>query len=78
MCHKYAVTGRQLKRRKDTSSGPGVSPVTLRSQPPYKRRFSASKQLFTNGMYNLTCKDNHYIYNTLRPPTYSSPNTGTK
>ena len=33
------------KRAKDTSSGPGISPPTLKSQPPRKRRPGVGKTL---------------------------------
>ena len=81
ICHHLIVTGRQLKRPKDTSSGPSVSPATIRAQPPCKRRSSAGKQLFPNSMYYIAYTYDHYVHNNntfnFRQPTYSSPNTGT-
>ena len=37
-----------LKRTKDTSGGPGISPSTLKSQPPRKRRPGIGKTLFSS------------------------------
>ena len=37
------------KRSKDTSSGPGISPATLKSQPPRKRSLGMGKKLFPSG-----------------------------
>ena len=34
------------KRTKDTSSGPGISPTTMKSQPPRKRWLQMGKKLF--------------------------------
>lgn len=41
----------QVKRTKDTSSGPSVSPTTAHLQPPHKRRYGTGhgKRLFTDG-----------------------------
>jgi len=41
-----------MKRTKDTSSGPGVSPATATLQPPHKRRQCSGKQLF-QGMFKI-------------------------
>ena len=37
------------KRTKDTSSGPGISPAIMKSQPPRKRQLQVRKRLFPSG-----------------------------
>lgn len=45
-----APTFPSQKRTKDTSSGPGISPLTMKAQPPRKRRPDVGKRLFPDGM----------------------------
>lgn len=44
------------KRTKDTSSGPDISPATMKSQPPRKRqlRVQVGKRLFPSGKRKQT------------------------
>ena len=37
------------KQTKDTISGPGISPMTMKSQPPRKRWLQMGKKLFCSG-----------------------------
>ena len=59
-----------VKRTKDTSGGPGVSPATSKARPPSKR-LTVSRTLFPQGMkqicispYNIKLQQNTLITNT--------------